>query len=151
MYRILSLLKIRCFPLRMPPDHPRLLPTNSPRLPSRSHRHAPCSHRLAAPIPGAPLPMHHIFFSLKRTHHRALAYSRQLSIPYGLTPARFDMLYAIDRHRDSLLWQSHLRRLLGVTAATISRMVRSLEALGDRKSTRLNSSHVSLSRMPSSA
>ena len=30
--------------------------------------------------------MHHIFFSLKRTHHRALAYSRQLSIPYGLTP-----------------------------------------------------------------
>jgi len=40
------------------------------------------------------------------------------------------MLYAIDRHRDSLLWQSHLRRLLGVTAATISRMVRSLEALG---------------------
>ena len=74
--------------------------------------------------------MHHIFFSLKRTHHRALAYSRQLSVPYGLTPARFDMLYAIDRHRDSLLWQSHLRRLLGVTAATISRMVRSLEALG---------------------
>ena len=40
------------------------------------------------------------------------------------------MLYAIDRHRDSLLWQSHLRRLLGVTAATVSRMARSLEALG---------------------
>jgi DNA-binding MarR family transcriptional regulator len=74
--------------------------------------------------------MHHIFFSLKRTHHRALAYSRRLSVPYGLTPARFDMMYAIDRHRDSLLWQSHLRRLLGVTAATISRMVRSLEELG---------------------
>ena len=74
--------------------------------------------------------MHHIFFSLKRTHHRALAYSRKFTVRNGLTPARFDMLYAIDQHRDAFLWQSHLRRLLGVTAATISRMVRSLEALG---------------------
>ena len=73
--------------------------------------------------------MHHLFFSLKRVHHRALAYSRKFSVPHGLTPARFDMLYAIDQNGDSL-WQSHLRRLLGVTAATISRMIRSLEKLG---------------------
>src|ERR1700712_4571942 len=77
-----------------------------------------------------PPPMPPIFFSLKRTHHRALAYSRKFTNPNGLTPARFDMMYAIDQHRDSLLWQSDLRRLLGVTAATISRMVRSLEDLG---------------------
>ena len=74
--------------------------------------------------------MHHIFFSLKRTHHRALSYSRKFMVPGELTPARFDMLYAIDQNRGPVFWQSHLRRLLGVTAQTISRMVISLEELG---------------------
>ena len=74
--------------------------------------------------------MHHIFFSLKRLHHRALAFSRPFCVPPGLTPARYDMLHAIDQHKDALLWQSHLCKILGVTAATISRMAKSLEQLG---------------------
>ncbi len=47
----------------------------------------------------------------------------------GLTAARFDMLTAIWRHPYGLL-QRELRKMLGVTAPTISRMLRSLEQLG---------------------
>ena len=42
-------------------------------------------------------------------------------------------------------------RELCVTQGAVSQQVRALEADLDRKSTRLNSSHVSESRMPSSA
>ena len=47
---------------------------------------------------------------------------------HGLTAARFDMLYAVRERGD--LPQCELRRALGVSGATVSRMVTSLVELG---------------------
>ncbi len=74
--------------------------------------------------------MHAIFFGLKRAHHGTLRITRDPLARMGLTPARFDMLYAIkSRHKSGVL-QSALRRTLGVCRATVSRMLASLEELG---------------------
>jgi len=92
--------------------------------------------------------VNYYFFALKRTFHSVLRVSRDVAAAFGVTPARADMLYAIFRVpvADYLgaagrgaLTQSDLRRELGVSAPTVSRMVRSLEALGFVKRTR--SSH----------
>lgn len=81
--------------------------------------------------------MHALHFRLKRAFQSTLRVARTALIRYGLTPARFDLLYAIqgEHHPRELrdppsLWQSALRRVLGVTAPTVSRMLRSLEDLG---------------------
>ncbi|HZU84283.1 MAG TPA: MarR family winged helix-turn-helix transcriptional regulator [Polyangiaceae bacterium] len=73
--------------------------------------------------------MNAIFFGAKRAFHATLRLGRPLLARWGLTPARFDMLTAIWRYP---CWapQRGLRRLLGVSAATVSRMLRSLEQLG---------------------
>jgi DNA-binding MarR family transcriptional regulator len=73
--------------------------------------------------------VHPLFFGLKRAHHCALRVSRWLLHGTGLTPARFDMLYAIASSGHTVL-QSTLGRLLGVTRQTVSRMLASLEQLG---------------------
>ena len=79
------------------------------------------------------------FFSLKRSFHAALRVTRGVAAAFGLTPARADMLYAIfhvpvARYEGAAgrgaLTQRELRTELGVSAPTVSRMVRSLEALG---------------------
>ena len=85
------------------------------------------------------LGVNYYFFALKRSFHSVLRVSRDVAAAFGLTPARADMLYAIFRvpvaayvgaaGRGSLT-QRELRRELGVSAPTVSRMVRSLEALG---------------------
>jgi DNA-binding MarR family transcriptional regulator len=74
--------------------------------------------------------MHSILFSIKRAFHTSVCAGRQWLAPIGLTPARFDMLAAVGRYPPHRLPQSYLRSILGVTAATISRMLRSLEQLG---------------------
>ena len=81
--------------------------------------------------------MHALYFRLKRAFQSTLRSSRPALRHYGLTPARFDLLYAIQgedhfqRQREPpSMWQSTLRRALGVTAPTVSRMLRSLEELG---------------------
>ena len=76
--------------------------------------------------------MHALFFSFKRAHHSALANLRDVIRVFrgrrlGLTPARFDMLYAINRE---LVCQRRLCEILGVTAPTVSRMAKSLEDRG---------------------
>lgn len=68
--------------------------------------------------------MHAILFGLKRAHQASLTVSRPLLRPFGLTPARFDMLCAIAQHR--CLTQIELARVLGVRASTVSRMVKAL-------------------------
>jgi DNA-binding MarR family transcriptional regulator len=74
--------------------------------------------------------MHNIPFALKRTFHGFLRITRPWFRHFSLTPARFDMLYAIQhRGRDCML-QSEIRRILGVTAPTVSRMLDSLVDLG---------------------
>jgi DNA-binding MarR family transcriptional regulator len=74
--------------------------------------------------------MHSIFFGVKRAFHATLRRTRRpfAQVQPGLTAARYDVLYALQSH-DSELRQSKLRDLLGVTGATISRMLRALERL----------------------
>ncbi len=90
-------------------------------------------------------PMHAIFFGLKRAYHGALRVSRDALSAEQLTPARFDLMVALDvgTWRERLLhpvgvWQSKLRRILGVAASTLSRMLRSLEELGLIERTRVD-------------
>jgi DNA-binding MarR family transcriptional regulator len=49
---------------------------------------------------------------------------------FGLTPARFDMLYVLYERLGHRCLQSEIRGALGVSAPTVSRMIASLEALG---------------------
>ncbi len=77
--------------------------------------------------------MDRIFFGLKRAFHSSLRIARRDFKELGLTPARMDVLYALDSEggRDRRLWQSQLRRILGYTArSTLTQMLRTLEALG---------------------
>ena len=41
--------------------------------------------------------MHTVFFSLKRAFHKTMAFGRALLDRWGLTPSRFDMLYAVNQ------------------------------------------------------
>jgi DNA-binding MarR family transcriptional regulator len=75
--------------------------------------------------------MDNVFFALKRAYHGSLRVGRKalVGLPCaGLTPARLDMLQALTT--DDFLPQRELQRILGVTKATVSRMVRALEELG---------------------
>jgi len=69
-----------------------------------------------------------ILFGMKRAHQAALRFGHAVLAPFGLTPARFDMLFAIGEHLS--IDQSELRRELGVARSTTSRMLASLERLG---------------------
>jgi DNA-binding MarR family transcriptional regulator len=81
--------------------------------------------------------MNAIVFATKRVFQSAVrvANSELKLIALGLTAARFDMMFALTRRRDDkmdrqTLRQSELRRILGVSAPVVSRMLRSLDALG---------------------
>jgi DNA-binding MarR family transcriptional regulator len=74
--------------------------------------------------------MHTIIRSIKRADHRALAYQRLLLRDYGITPARYEMLFVIQRWCFEWITQAELRRRLGVTAMTVSKMARGLEKQG---------------------
>jgi DNA-binding MarR family transcriptional regulator len=80
--------------------------------------------------------MHSLSFQLKRAHHRVVAFGKSVLRRFGLTPARFDLLFVVyarwefrKRIYDAPA-QTDLCRVLGVTAATVSRMVGRLEELG---------------------
>ena len=73
--------------------------------------------------------MHTVFFGLKRAHHATLGLTRHALKRMGLTAARFDLLFALKDIRLGMM-QSRLRRLLGVSRTTVSRMLASLEQLG---------------------
>ena len=80
--------------------------------------------------------MNALFFACKRAFHGILRVTRKPLKSLGLTAARFDMMYALayctgyDTSSGPVSKQSDLRRALGVTAPVVSRMLRSLEALG---------------------
>jgi DNA-binding MarR family transcriptional regulator len=78
--------------------------------------------------------MHSLLFGVKRADQCSRALQRRLLEPFGITPARYDMLFVIFQVRVYKRWrwifQSHLRRQLGVTAPTTSKMARALERLG---------------------
>jgi DNA-binding MarR family transcriptional regulator len=69
------------------------------------------------------------FFGTKRAFHAILRVMRKPLASFGLTAARYDMLYAIDRS-GSLTRQRELSSRLGVHKSVVSRMLRSLEQLG---------------------
>ena len=74
--------------------------------------------------------MHFIAFRLKRAHYASLRIAREIAGRCGLTPARFDLLYAVWEGCGHSLSQMKLRRTLGVARSTVSRMLKSLEQLG---------------------
>ncbi len=73
--------------------------------------------------------VHIVNFSIKRTHHRILRFTRGILRPFAITPARLDMLQAIDRSSE-VPTQSEIARMLGVTRQTVSEMLDALESLG---------------------
>ena len=73
------------------------------------------------------------FFGLKRAFHSTLRITRATLAKLGLTAARFDLLYALPHgygRFEIRTRQSALRRALGVSRPTVSRMLASLEELG---------------------
>jgi DNA-binding MarR family transcriptional regulator len=89
--------------------------------------HSRCLRRVARAARG--VGMHSVFFGVKRAHWRAVALTQPLLEDAGLTPARFDMLRIVSLHPGGIT-QSHLSYLLGVSAPTVSRMVKSIYLLG---------------------
>jgi DNA-binding MarR family transcriptional regulator len=77
------------------------------------------------------------FFGTKRAFHAILRVMRKPLASFGLTPARYDMLYAIngevpgdDDLDGEITSQDDLPGILGVHKSVVSRMLRSLEQLG---------------------
>ena len=76
-----------------------------------------------------------ITFGTKRAFHGFLRVTRKQLVEMGLTAARFDLLQALVDCRPGELCgagvrQSEIRRMLGVTAPVVTRMVRALVGLG---------------------
>jgi DNA-binding MarR family transcriptional regulator len=73
--------------------------------------------------------MNIVFFSLKRAYYSTLRFTRRALARLGLTAARFDLLYILQKS-DGFMLQSELQRALGVARPTVSRMLASLQELG---------------------
>jgi DNA-binding MarR family transcriptional regulator len=71
--------------------------------------------------------MHTVVFHMKRAFQSTLRVTRPLFQELRITPARFDMMRTLERGER---FQTDLLRVLGVSAMTVSRMVRALERLG---------------------
>ena len=73
--------------------------------------------------------MHQLFFTLRRGFHTSNQFLSRMLKPLGITPARLDVLHAVDELgvRPRQTW---LAQWFGVTAATMSKLVRALEGLG---------------------
>ena len=136
-------------------------PPEPPPAPARPHKiAATVPARTLPPPPRAPVPNPGLDRrTAERLRKGAMAIDRRLDL-HGMTEA--DAHAALDRFvRQS--WHQELRVLLvitgkgnvatggGVIRRNLPRWLASGEHAADRKSTRLNSSHVSESRMPSSA
>ena len=74
--------------------------------------------------------MNSVMFGCKRAYYAILGLTRRTLKRMGLTAARFDLLYAVYLQKEWPLCQSDLRQTLGVCPSVVSRMLKSLEALG---------------------
>jgi DNA-binding MarR family transcriptional regulator len=76
--------------------------------------------------------VHVAFFSVKRVHLRVLHVTRRLlrMSESELTPARFDMLRIVEAYGEHGVGQQRIQDLLGVSAPTVSRMLKALEEVG---------------------
>src|SRR5215470_16874196 len=66
-------------------------------------------------------------FSIKRGFLRTVNFARKLLAPFGLTPARFDIMYLL---RDGFRRQSQIWRRLGLHPSTVCRVMIQLDLLG---------------------
>jgi DNA-binding MarR family transcriptional regulator len=73
--------------------------------------------------------MHFLAFAAKRALWRCVQTFMPIAEGYGLTPARFDLMHVV-RQRFDEASQATIRRILGVSATTVSRMLQALERLG---------------------
>ncbi|MEO8878175.1 MAG: MarR family winged helix-turn-helix transcriptional regulator, partial [Polyangiaceae bacterium] len=74
--------------------------------------------------------MHVIAFNMKRTHHTMLAILRPIAARNHLTPARFDLLYALRAEHGSTPFQCYIAKRLGVCRTTVCKMVRAMRIAG---------------------
>jgi DNA-binding MarR family transcriptional regulator len=74
--------------------------------------------------------MHVVPFLLKRAYQASLKMLRPLAARHDLTPARFDLLYALRVIQRYSPYQTVLSNRLGVSRPTICKMVRALEKAG---------------------
>jgi DNA-binding MarR family transcriptional regulator len=74
--------------------------------------------------------MHAVPFLLKRAYQASLKMLRPIAARQGLTPGRFDLLYALEAIRCYAKDQTALAKRLGVTRPTVCKMVRALEKAG---------------------
>jgi DNA-binding MarR family transcriptional regulator len=72
--------------------------------------------------------MNVVFFGLKRAYYATLKTPRVPLARIGMTAARFDLMKAVSRYRRLL--QKELRNILSVAGATLSKMLKLLEARG---------------------
>src|SRR6266567_4827289 len=70
--------------------------------------------------------MNSTLFSIKRGFLRTVHFGRKVLEPFGLTPARFDILYLL---RDGWRRQSQIWRRLGLHPSTVCRVMVRLEDL----------------------
>lgn len=71
--------------------------------------------------------MHAMFFAVKAANLRSMSFQRRVARGLGITPARFDLLWAV---KGSGGKQDALARCLAVSRSNVGRMVRALERLG---------------------
>ncbi len=74
--------------------------------------------------------MHALPFAFKHAHLASLKLLRKFTASEELTPARFDLLYALHVSRGRRPYQWRLAQTLGVSRATICKMVKGLCRLG---------------------
>jgi DNA-binding MarR family transcriptional regulator len=73
--------------------------------------------------------MHAVFFGLKRAYYATLGLTRRTLKKMGLTAARMDLMYLVNKTRRGPTPQSALWRTLGVVPSVVSRMLKRLEEL----------------------
>jgi DNA-binding MarR family transcriptional regulator len=81
--------------------------------------------------------MHKAFFGIKRVHLRVVQITQGLLRGRHLTPARFDLMRILELYEEDGMPQAALQYRLGVSAPTVSRMLKSLAKLGFVRSSRL--------------
>jgi DNA-binding MarR family transcriptional regulator len=74
--------------------------------------------------------MHIVPFTLKRAHLVSQKLLQGFAIQAELTPARFDLILVLQRSRFQAPFQSFLAKWLGVSRATVCKMVRRMREAG---------------------
>jgi DNA-binding MarR family transcriptional regulator len=71
-----------------------------------------------------------VALELKRAFHSSIKVGLMMTRKFGLTPSRFQLMFAIKCERQAWYSQRTLRDLLGVAASTLSRMIDALVKRG---------------------